>query len=270
MKYRRAGVLGLLLMAGGWGISGCSNPLGESYPSARKVFHDPKVIALAEALERTNLEKANQLLREGADINASGDEGVTLPTWVMQIKNKKSFNWLMEHGANPNLIVTPDQGVLHRAAEADDIEWLEILLKYKADPNLKYMYAARFTQVPLFTAVTGRHRKNLELLIKAGADVNFITPQVEGGGTPVIDAALVGWFEGVYILLEAGADIRPRTLAGDDLTYLVVARQVDPGSDTAKWRDKVLRLLQERGADIKAAEKKAHEESLKDRRMKWN
>jgi len=91
------------------------------------------------------------------------------------------------------------------------------------------------------------------MLIAAGADINYREPEQDGGGTPAIDAASVGFFEGVYVLLEAGADIRPHTTGGWDLTYEVARHQIDPNDDRYPWREKVLQLLRERGADVDGA-----------------
>jgi hypothetical protein len=115
--------------------------------------------------------------------------------------------------------------------------------------------------------IVERRRRNLELLIKAGADVNFVFPEDEGGGTLAIDAADLGWFEGLYILLEAGADYRPKTVGGGyDVTYPLMRRKPEAGSEEAKWRDKVVKLLQDRGADLEPARKRVTEEELKDRK----
>jgi hypothetical protein len=98
------------------------------------------------------------------------------------------------------------------------------------------------------------------MLIAAGADVNYQQPKEDGGGTPAIDAAGIGFLEGVYVLLEAGADIRPRTTGGWDLTYVVARRPMDP------WREKVLQLLRERGADVDGALKAANDAAAQGRK----
>ena len=248
------------------GCDGAPNVPGTTKQfKAKELFTDVKVVGVAEALESNDLAKAGQLLHAGADINAVGKDGMTLPIWTMMLKNKSSFTWLFEHGANPNLVPKDDRGVLLWACAADDSEWLDILLRHKADVNLQRRTVVTL-ETPLSEAIFGRHRKNLELLIKADANVNAQRPVKDGGGTPLINAANSGWFEGVYVLLEAGADYRPRTAAGDDVTYLVVKRDASPGSEDAQWKAKVLQLLKERGADIEAAQKRADELQAQDRR----
>lgn len=121
---------------------------------------------------------------------------------------------------------------------------------------------------PLRESISNLRSNNVQLLIKAGANINDEAPANEGLGTPAIAAAQIGWLEGVCIFLEAGADIRPKTIAGDDLTYLVVERDVDPATDQVQWKEKALRLLRERGADIDAATAKWRVEQEKEKKKR--
>ena len=234
---------------------------------SQRLFADPKAAALAEALRSNDLTKAGQLLDEGVDINAVGKDGITLATWTIMVKNKPSFKWLFDHGANPNLIPPNDRGVLLWTAGGDDPYWLDILLQHNADVNLQRKSDREDTETPLSEAIFECRKKNLEMLIKAGADINFRGPEkMDGGGTPAIDAAQGGWFEGVYILLEAGADFRPRTTGGWDLTYEAVRHSAALDDDNARWREKVIQLLKEKGADVEAAQKKVQAEVAQDRK----
>ncbi len=261
-------IIALLIASCVMGVAGCSRLPDEGKLRASNVFADAKVVAFAEAIRGGDFPTAEQLLREGVNINTIGKQGVTPLTWTLLKQNKPGFRWLLDHGADPNLVPEDDKGTLFWASGIEDSEWLEMLLAHKADPNLKRRGSVFTVEVPLNEVNLYHRRKNLELLIKAGADVNFHRPKEEGGGTVVIDAAFGGWFEGVYILLEAGADHRPRTVGGDDVTYAVVGRLVDPGSDEANWREKVLKVLESRGADVEAARKKVAAEELENRKSR--
>ena len=268
MPDRARSLLPLVALLGGMAACGgsSSGPAPKQF-KASELFADPKVAALAEALRSNDLTKAGQLLGEGVDINAIGKDGITLATWTMMAKNKPSFKWLFEHGANPNLIPPNDRGVLQWAAGADDPDWLETLILHKANVNLQWKSEIEDTETPLLEAISERRKTNLEILIKAGADVNFRGPEeMDAGGTPAIDAAVIGWFEGVYILLEAGADFRPRSTGGLDLTYEVVRHSAALNNESAQWREKVIQLLKERGADIEAAQKRVEAEKAQDRK----
>ena len=156
----RAGFLLLLTacIAGVVGCGGSSNGPGVKQLKASDYFADSKVAALAEALRTNDLAKAGQLLDEGVDINAVGKKGITLATWTIIAKNKSSFKWLFDHGANPNLIPPHDRGVLLWTAGADDPYWLEILLLHKADVNLNPPTPLRHANI---------HKKQISYHLKA-------------------------------------------------------------------------------------------------------
>ena len=108
----------------------------------------------------------------------------------------------------------------------DDSEWLEILLKHGANPNLVQPkiggddtvdYSAGMT--PVFQAIDSGSMKNIDLLINAGADVNH---QDNFGNTPMMHAVRRRRFDVVLRLLEAGADCRIRNNDGKDLAYRTV------------------------------------------------
>lgn len=234
---------------------------------AGKFFSDPPVAALAVALERSDWTGAEKALRAGADVNATGRQGMYPLIWTMYVKNKAAFEWLLNHGADPNFDSGGDDGcILFWAAEADDPDWLRMLLSHKANPNLTHQTDIRTTETPLLAAGGLCRVANLKMLIAAGADINYHRPGHDGGATPAIDAAEIGFFEGVYLLLEAGADTRSRTTGGFDLTYFVARYRVDPSDARYSWREKVLQILRERGADVDGALKAAREAEAQDRK----
>jgi hypothetical protein len=222
-------------------------------------FPDPKVAALARTLEHNDWTGAAKALSAGADVNAIGQDDMTLPMWAMYVKNKKAFEWLFKHGANPNFDPGHNRCALFWAARAEDTDWLRILLAHKANPNLTHTNSIGSTETPLMALAMERRLTNLKMLIAAGADVNYQQPS---GGHPTAASmtAQFGWFEGTYVLLEAGADFRPKGAV--DLTYLVVRRTLskDP------FREKVIQLLRARGADIDGAMKMVSDEEAQDRK----
>lgn len=242
-----------------------SRPATRASEEPSSFFADPKVAALAAALEPNDWTGAEDALYAGADVNAIGKDGIYPLVWAMYIKNKAAFDWLLNHGADPNFDSGGDNGcALIWAAKANDPDWLRMLLAHKANPNLMHKTAI-WTETPLLAAVSPPSLANVKMLIAAGADINYQLPKQDGGGTPAINAAQVGFFEGVYVLLEAGADIRPRTTGGFDLTSFVAGRQLHPGDQGYPWRDKVLQLLRERGADVDGALKAASDAAARDR-----
>lgn len=224
---------------------------------ASKYFTNPKVAALAEAIQKNDLTKAAAALNEGADINTIGNEDINLLSWAILHKNREGFVWLLDHGADPNITPRGNEGPLIVVAGANEPYWLEQMLAHKADPNLKHPYLDPlcYSDTPMRSAVSQLRKINVEMLIKAGSDVN--------GDTYIISAANRGWFEGVYILLEAGADCKTQVPAGD-LAYFVIDRPPNP--DQEVWKEKVVQYLRDHGVDVDAAEKRVQEQNLQDRK----
>uniref|UniRef100_A0ACD5YGH5 Uncharacterized protein n=1 Tax=Avena sativa TaxID=4498 RepID=A0ACD5YGH5_AVESA len=103
---------------------------------------------------------------------------------------------LLSRGANVDPMCelgTP----LHLAAECGNVQMLDMLLRYQANPNR----VVRLFYAPLTLAIFAPSLKCMELLIKAGADVNAGRPV-----TPLILAAMDGLADCIKCLLEAGAD----------------------------------------------------------------
>jgi ankyrin repeat protein len=145
---------------------------------------------------------------------------------------------LLEKGANPNLqlkLLPPyrslgaDRGVdriltigttpLLRAAKAMDAPAIKLLLEHGANPNLSNVQgmlpidaAAGVGSVDADTRgwyttedVQQRAVASLDLLLKAGCDVNTVDPQ--RGWTPLEGAAFWGWNDVVKYLVSKGAKL---------------------------------------------------------------
>ncbi len=187
--------------------------------------------------------------------------------------SKKGFRRLLDRGAKFDFTVT-DQDALaadcppdccltfNAAGAADDSEWLEILLQRGANPNrVQPKWGDQITvdynagQTPIFSAVCNGAVHNIDLLVKAGADINH---QDNFGRTPLIDAAYHMKFNVVLHLLELGADYRIRTNRDEDLASEMFFVEPPHG-----WRPqhtevhKILAFLEKKGVDMAAARKKA-------------
>ncbi|KAK1686332.1 hypothetical protein QYE76_047180 [Lolium multiflorum] len=91
---------------------------------------------------------------------------------------------------------------LNVAAQNGNVRMLELLLRHQANPNT----VVHLVYTPLSYAISASSLKCMELLIKAGADVNAGRPVI----TPLIIAASYGFTCGIKCLLEAGADANIR------------------------------------------------------------
>jgi hypothetical protein len=235
-------------------LLGCSRgPTGGGAP--RDFFTDPNVISLVLASERGDVKEIDRLVSLGTNVNARGKDGITPLYFPMWAKNKAGFLRLLEHGANPNLQLTGSSGVgssvTNDSARAEnDSEWLEIVLKHGGNPNLVNPQGSGCkNSTPIFEAVRSRRAKNLDLLIEAGAKIDY---QDACGDTAMIYAAGANYFDSVYRLLEAGADYRIRNTNGHDVVDWIVWSNCNPKSELGQWREKAVDFLKGKGVDFDA------------------
>jgi hypothetical protein len=212
-------------------------------------FSDPQVRALAEAAENGSIKEMERLIKKGVDVNGTGSFGVTPLWWAIRTKNKASFSYLLAHGAQPNPKVNTIT-VMEMAAGYEDSGYLEAVLPYKPDLG---RVGTQNNNTPLETAIRQRQRHNLELLIKAGADLN--TDNL--GETPLEIAAADADYDYVYLMLQAGADpakmFTPK-IGGpqkNSLATFIGDGLIDPNTEEYEWRERVIAFLKARGIEAK-------------------
>jgi len=222
MSYRRIVFFQsslLLLCLGGCGRA--DSPTGKWRP--KDFYVDKDAIVLLDAVGRGDTKEIHRLVSKGVNVNVVGKQGMTPLLWAMWSHNKPAFETLLDLGADPNLQMDKGDSVMSFACVTpQDTYWLELVLKHGGKPDLVNTNSGT---TPIFDAVSSRVPKNLELIIKAGADVNH---QDNDGDPPILHAAMLNWFDSVLVLLDAGADYRVRDKSGLDLVYLCVNASIDP------------------------------------------
>jgi ankyrin repeat protein len=232
--------------------SGCHGAL--DVPSnvskrANEIFLESHACELAEAAARGDVRRMEKLVKDGVSVDSKGLFDLTPAWWAIRNRNREGFAWLLAHGANPN----PDVNsitTMEMAAGYEDSEFLQIALKYKPDLNLVSRYTHKS---PLHTAIIYGRRNNLELLIKAGADLNQ-----SKGGFPLTRAAQSGCYDYVFLMLKAGADpAETATLKHQvSLQRAIEVRVIDPDkTDAYEWRERVIRILHEKGIEAHRPER---------------
>lgn len=67
-----------------------------------EAFPNPEVAALVKAGVRGQTERMEALVKQGADINYRGKDGVTPLIWVLAARSYEGGKKLLELGADPN------------------------------------------------------------------------------------------------------------------------------------------------------------------------
>lgn len=210
-------------------------------------FKSTTELSLAEAAAAGRTDKLDKLLAHGANVNAQGVDGMTALLWAMSRRSKKGAAWLLEHGADPNVVLTLDgSSAISLAAMQEDPWYLKEVLAHGANINIRNPLNGR---TPLVAAMYGGLNDNVRLLISAGADMNTFDRL---GLTPLIEAAANQKYELVYDMLLAGADPTTKIAHWDGQTLLSVIRRsrVPPGAPPYQWQLKVVELLKKKGLDV--------------------
>jgi len=175
---------------------------------AADFFSDSAQRALAQAVERGNTEKAMAALHQGADVNAIGKDGMTPLFWALAKQNIHGFRFLLEQGANPNIVVDLPRnfqdrqaGAMEMAAQLEESSYLRALLAHGGDPNT--IVNSSWNMPVLYRAIMSRRPDNVLLLLEFGADIDY---RDNAGKTPLIQATTARMFEIALLLLKEGAD----------------------------------------------------------------
>ncbi|MFC5569632.1 ankyrin repeat domain-containing protein [Lysobacter yangpyeongensis] len=191
-----------------------------------EVFVDSHVAELASAIADGD-EAEVRRLAAATNIEATGNDNVTLMQWAVLNESLPALDALIHAGADPAHLGMDGYTVVHTAAMVKDPRYLDLLLKRGVSANV--LNGDR--QTPLFTAIATRRDQQFHALLAAGASINVAD---NGGNTPLHQAALVNDFERVRFLLEAGAD--PRAMNAQKATFQDFLFMSDPQFLTEKAR----------------------------------
>jgi ankyrin repeat protein len=211
--------------------------LAASFLSVGMVVAAGMDVRLVDAVKNKDRAAVRALLEQRVDVNSTAPDRATALHWAANLDDLEIAQLLVRAGANANTAnrygVTP----LSLAATNGNAAMIELLLAAKADAN----GALPEGETVLMTAARTGQVDAVKMLLAHGAAVNV----KEGwrGQTPLMWAAAEGHGAAVEALINAGADIRARSKGG--FTPLLFA--------VREGRTRVVRVLLKAGADVNDA-----------------
>lgn len=204
------------------------------------MFWKEELSELEQAIADGDIEYVKMAVSTGDDPNGSEEESLLFIAIVERQREIAQF--LMEAGADPNLLKPSGWGCLLEVVASNDLEWVELLARHGArvgakipqDERTELHMAARngllemaqllteeaggrhslerfdeLDQTPLIAASQSGHLEVARYLLDAGADVNALiqmTRRDKVGDTAISCAAYTGHVAVVELLLSRGAD----------------------------------------------------------------
>ncbi|WP_165403532.1 MULTISPECIES: ankyrin repeat domain-containing protein [unclassified Duganella] len=205
--------------------------------SANEVFDDKKVVSLVNLAMRHNEMGVKQEIGSGADINSSGQRGMTPLIWAIVKRDPEAVSLLLKLGANPNFYQEQPNGTIglappvFLAASAGESKILRLLLEHGGAPGTEHNEVSA-----LMHTLDAQHYDCAEILLAHGADINFTSGASELSA--FIKAASVGYYDRALWILNHGythrMDLAQRAL-------LQKTSKVRPGQE--EYREKVLKFV---------------------------
>ncbi|XP_067660652.1 uncharacterized protein [Haliotis asinina] len=164
--------------------------------------------AVCKACEVGEVNVVKMLFEKGATVNMKSSDGST-PLLSSCKGNPNVVSYLLKKGASVNKALHDTRDTpLHTAAGFGYAECVDVLLKAGADVNVQNNTG----DTPLHRAAGQGSTECVDVLLKAEADVNV---RSNTGDTPLHTAAGHGSIECVDVLLKAGANVNVQNNTGD-------------------------------------------------------
>ena len=171
---------------------------------------------LHSAASHGTIKKANELLEQGANINYFDNEfGGTPLYWAVWHKKKKMVSFLLEKGADSNIICNGTTCLSIACTQLfDDTTLVKMLIDAGADVNAKVRYIHNLIGTALHAASRSAHPEIVKVLLLSGANIH---QNDDFGHTAIMAAAQSSGkksVETIECLIDAGVDINARNRNG--------------------------------------------------------
>lgn len=188
-------------------LSACGQQGADMSASSAEIFGSPQAAALYQAAARGEMERARELMAQGASPQTPNAKRQTLLKVAMLQGNRKAFDNLLALGADPAYLGQARDTPMHLAAKLPDPYWLKTMLAHGASTEVRNALG----ETPLFPALGSITQANVQLLLDAGADIHVRSNQQQ---TLLHEAALIGSSTDLWRFLELGVDPRAQDRRG--------------------------------------------------------
>jgi ankyrin repeat protein len=163
---------------------------------------------LLTAVYENNEKAVFELLRNGANPNATTSDSITPLMYAVQNGNLFLTKKLLQVGANPDINSVFVPAAIFNAVENQDTAIVYTLLEFGANPNIIYKL---YSKTPLFYAIDENNYLITDLLLFYGANPNIKLEEV----TPLLEAVDYQADTSIIRLLaDYGADINKQNKYG--------------------------------------------------------
>ncbi len=183
--------------------------------------------ALQRAAIAKNYSLVEALLESGVDPNNIPPNTSHPLELAATNDDLKMFQLLLDHKANPDspahtVRYNSDNKILHLLCfnRKDYFPFLQAILKTNVDVNIRNNFDITPLHLSVDNQYYGFNPAVMKALIAAGADVNLAD---KNGNTPLITAIRNRHFEAVQLLVKAGADVNIRTKYSDQNALMIAA-----------------------------------------------
>lgn len=201
-------------------------------------------------------ERARELIRAGADVNAANRYGSNAMQLAAEMADMAMLELLLDAGADPDSPNPEGQTALMLVARTGNVEAARLLVDHGADIHAIERFGE---QNALMWAAARRHPEMVAYLIDQGADMNLASIDRDykrhltkegraknldrGGLTPLLYAARENCLSCVEVLIENGADldkpdpdgVSPLVMAIINNNWDIARALIEGGADVQQW-----------------------------------
>lgn len=151
-------------------------------------YSDDKVARLCHAITNADVAAMKDLIRDGANVNAVGKEGMTPLFWAFhQDRDPRPFGILLRHKANPNIIAKIDNrrwkvntvptgdAVVHLVSRGLYNRHFKNVFFHNGNPNIRSEWLSGEGETPLnlLNSSAPDYSERMQALIKFGVNFNI-------------------------------------------------------------------------------------------------